>query len=116
MLRFREALNEMDRSHLQRILGEREDPTFSGTKRRLRVNQIATDEMYVADGALEPFGALPQGARERLISDVVWQVTCYVEGSVARNGHFKGVPLECGFLLVRIVQDGRPAFCVEKGP
>jgi hypothetical protein len=113
MHRFRDPLNEQDLAHLRRILGEQEDPTFSQTKRRSRVNRITMDDTYLADQAVEPFRALSQDDRERLISDVVWRVTCYVEGSITKSPS-GGIKLECGFRLRKIAQDGREAFCVVK--
>ncbi len=111
MHRLQDVLNELDLAHLRRILGEREDPTHSATRRRFRVNQIATDDTYVADQALPPFRLLSQGDRERLISEVMWRVTCYVEGSITRSPK-NGISLESGFRMKRLQKDGRPMFCV----
>lgn len=113
MQRLREVLTGRDLSHLRRILGEQEDPVQAETKRRVRVNQIASDDTYLADQALAPFQALGQDDRERLISDIVWRVTCYVEGSITKSAG-KGVALECGFRLKRIREGTRQVFCVVK--
>jgi len=113
MQRLRDALNEQDLVHFRQIVGVREDPLFNETRRRSRVNQISTDDTYLADQALEAFKALSQDDRERLISDVVWRVTCYVEGSITKSPG-KGLPLECGFRLTKLIQDGRQIFCVVK--
>ena len=113
MHRFRDPLTEKDLAHLHRILGEQQDPTFSETKRRLRVNQITMDDCFMADQAVAPFRALSQDDRERLISDIVWHVTCHVEGSTTRASG-KGKKLEFGFRMVLIIQDGRPVFCVVR--
>ena len=113
MQRFRDALNEQDLVHLRRVLGEQEDPTFSETKRRFRVNQIAMDDLYVDDAALAPMRALAQADRERLISDVVWRLTCHVEGSTTR-ARTKGHKLGGGFRVALMVQEGRPIFLVMK--
>ena len=109
-----DVLNPSDLAHWRTILGEKEDPTHSGTKRRFRVNQIASADTHIATQALEPFRALHQEERERLLSDIVWQVTCYVEGSITKAKGLKGIPLEYGFKLVRLDQDGRTTFCVVK--
>lgn len=114
MQRLRDVLSPSDLAHFGAILGEKEDPTHSETKRRFRVNQIASDDTTIANQALEPFRALDQGDRERLLSDIVWQVTCFVEGSITKAKGLKGIPLECGFKLVRLEQDGRALFCVVK--
>jgi hypothetical protein len=113
MQRFRDALNEQDLVHLRRILGEREDPTFSETKRRARVNQLTLDDTFVDDSALAPLRAMSQEEREQLISDVVWQLTCHVEGSVTRSKP-KGHKLEGGFRMVLMVKEGHPMFTIVK--
>lgn len=113
MRRFRDTLSDQDLVHLRRILGEREDPTFSETRRRLRVNRITMDDVFLAEQALAPFQALPQDDRERLMSDIVWHVTCAVEGSITEMpGGIFG--LDSGFRLKKLVQDGRDIFCVVK--
>jgi hypothetical protein len=114
MQRLQDVLTPPDLVHLRTILGEREDPSHSGTKRRFRVNQITTDDTYVADQAQEPIRALSQDDRERLLSDVVWQLTCFVEGSITKSRGVKGIPLEYGFRLVRIEEDGKSRFCLVK--
>lgn len=110
---FRDALNERDRLHLRKVLGHEEDPTFSETRRRYKVNQLTMDDTFMADQALQPFQELPQEDREQLISDLVWRLTCHVEGSITK-ARGRGIKLEYGFRLHLMVQDGRPIFCVVK--
>ncbi|MBV8879038.1 MAG: hypothetical protein JO332_03635 [Planctomycetaceae bacterium] len=114
MHRLQDVLTPSDLAHLRTILGEREDPTHSGTKRRFRVNQITTDDTFIALQARDPFQALSPDERERLLSDIVWQLTCYVEGSITQSRGTKGIPLEHGFKLVRLEQEGKLTFCVVK--
>jgi hypothetical protein len=111
---LRDVLNPQDLAHFGLILGKREDPTHCGTKRRLRVSQIAGDDTYLDEQAVAAFQALQQDERERLLSDVIWQVTCFVEGSITKGRSIKGVPLEHGFTLVKIRQNDRRVFCVTK--
>ena len=113
MHRFRDTLNDEDLAHLRRVLGAQEDPTFSETKRRMKVNQLTMDETFLDDAALAPLQALPQADRERLISDVVWRLTCHVEGSTTR-GKSKGHKLEGGFRMMLMVKEGRPIFSITK--
>lgn len=115
MLRLREALNSLDLVHFQRILGERDDPAMPETKRRHRVHRIASEDTYLADEARGPFQNLAQGDRERLLSEVVWRLTCHVEGSVIRSPG-KPVALERGFEMVKLVRNGRSEFCVTVTP
>lgn len=113
MRRLRDLLTGPDLAHLRRILGEQQDPTLAETKRRFRVNQIASDDTYIAEQAAGPFLALSQDDRERLISEVIWRVTCHVEGSITKSSG-KGVALESGFRLTRIKEGARSVFCVVK--
>jgi len=114
MQRLQDVLTPPDLVHLRTILGEREDPTHSGTKRRFRVNQITADDTFIADQAREPLGELGQDERERLLSDIIWQLTCFVEGSITKARGLKGIPLEYGFKLLRLEREGKPVFCVVK--
>jgi len=57
---------------------------------------------------------LTQNERERLLSDIVWQLTCFVEGSITKARGLKGIPLEYGFKLLRLEQEGKQQFCVVK--
>jgi hypothetical protein len=115
MRRLRDVLNTQDLEHLRRILGGKESaPDPDETQRRSRVKQISADETYISDGSLEAFKALSQDDRERLLSEIVWRLTCHVEGSITRSPG-KGVPLESGFRMRLAVQDGRAFFVVKKG-
>jgi len=114
MQQLYDVLNKPDLVHWRTILGLAEDPAQSETKRRIRVNQIASTHTAIADQALKPFRALSQNERERLLSDIVWQVTCFVEGSITKAKGKKGIPLEYGFKLVRLEEGDRTTFCVVK--
>src|SRR5213079_1457007 len=107
MRRLRDVLNPQDLEHLRRILGGKETASEPDeTQRRSRVKQISTDETYISDQSLEAFKALSQDDRERLLSEIVWRLTCHVEGSITRSPG-KGVPLESGFRMRLAVQEGR---------
>jgi hypothetical protein len=115
MRRLRDVLSPGDLGHLRKILGEDEVvKQHSETNRRIRVNQIVNGDTYLADQAVPAFQALSQSDRERLLSDVVWQVTCYVEGSITQAGAGKKVRLECGFKMVKLQEADRAIFCVAK--
>jgi hypothetical protein len=115
MLRLRDVLSPEDLAHFRKILGEEDSAKpHSATQRRIRVSRIVSDDTYLAEQALPAFRALSQADRERLLSDVVWQVTCYVEGSITQGGAGKKVRLECGFKLVKLQENDRAIFCVAK--
>jgi hypothetical protein len=114
MLRFRDVLSVDDRRHLRQILGESEEELASGTKRHLRVSHLIGENTYLAEDSLEAFKTLSQSDRERLISDVVWRLTCHVEGSITRQSGLNSFPLECGFRLLPSELESREVFCVVK--
>ena len=115
MRRIRDVLSAKDLEHLRRILGTKESgPDSDDTQRRSRVKQISTDETYISDQSVDAFKELSQDDRERLLSEIVWRLTCHVEGSITRSPG-KGVPLELGFRMRLAVQDGRAMFIVKKG-
>jgi hypothetical protein len=115
MRRLRDVLNPQDLEHLRAILGSKDTkPHLDETQRRSRVKQISTDETYISEQSVEAFKALSQDDRERLLSEIVWRLTCHVEGSITRSPG-KGVPLEAGFRMRLAVQDGRALFVVKKG-
>src|SRR5579863_9532044 len=114
MLRLCDVLSVEDRDHLRTILGGKTDPTDIGTKRRLRVSQITIDDTYLADDAVAAFQGLSQPDRECLISELVWRLTCHVEGAITQLPGESSVSLECGFTLMQSVREGREAFCVVR--
>lgn len=112
MVPLRDALGPEDLQHLHRILGHQKDQVLEGTRRRVRVDHIATADTYLDDTSLEAFKALTQSDRELLLSDVVWNLTCHVEGSITRMSGVNTFGLEFGFRLVQSEQEGRDVFCV----
>ena len=112
---LRDVLSPEDLAHWRKILGEEDSSKpHSATQRRIQVSRVVNDDTYLADQAVAGFQALSQVDRERLLSEVVWQLTCYVEGSITQGGAGKKVRLECGFRLVKLQENARVIFCVAK--
>ena len=114
MRRLRDVLIPQDLVHLRQILGGKEEPNPDETMRRSKVKHIATDLTYVSRESVQLFQALTQDERERLLSEIVWRLTCHVEGSIT-SAPGKGVALEGGFRIRLAIQDGREIFVVKKG-
>src|SRR5678816_3980308 len=98
MRRLRDVLNPQDMVHLRQILGGKEEPNPDETMRRSKVKHISTDLTYVSGQSVEALQALTQEERERLLSEIVWRLTCHVEGSITSSPG-KGVALEGGFRI-----------------
>ena len=78
MLRLRDLLTREDRAHLARILAP------SAGKNGPKVERFLADDTFLAEEALEPFKALSQHDRERLLSDLLWRIACHVDGSITK--------------------------------
>lgn len=114
MQRLRDVLSPQDLAHLRQILGGKEERNPDETVRRSRVKEISTDNTYLSGTSVEAFLALGQEDREKLLSEIVWRLTCHVEGSIT-SAPGKGVSLEGGFRIRLANQDGKEIFVVKKG-
>jgi hypothetical protein len=112
MRRIVEAIQGTDLAHFKLILGMAGAVNPNETRRRTTVGRLAMESTFISDKALQPFLALSREDRERILSDVVWQVTCHVEGSITKSPG-KKVTLDHGFHLVEATQDGKTVFCVK---
>ena len=106
MVPFRSVLGDGDREHVRRILfrsvtGEGETSSVSGVGAFLR------DRSYVSQESVIPLQGLAQDERERLISDFVWRVTCYLDGSVTRVQDVENYELSSGFTAVLASHEGK---------
>jgi hypothetical protein len=111
---LRDVLNPQDLVHLRQILGGKTERNPDETIRRSRVKAISTDNTYISGTSVEALRALSQEEREQLISEIVWRLTCHVEGSIT-SAPGKGVSLEGGFRIRLVIQDGKEIFVVKKG-
>jgi len=114
MRRLRDVLNPQDVAHLRQILGGNEKKNPDETMRRSRVKEISTDNTYISGTSVAELQALSQEDREKLLSEIVWRLTCHVEGSIT-SAPGKGVSLEGGFRIRLAVQEGKEIFVVKKG-
>jgi hypothetical protein len=114
MILLRDVLNPQDLVHLRQILGGKVERNPDETMRRSKVKEISTDNTFISGASVVALRALTQEERERLISEIVWRLTCHVEGSIT-SAPGKGVSLEGGFRIRLAVQDGKEIFVVKKG-
>jgi len=112
MIRFRDALSPKDREHLRRILNSSISVDKPGLKAVSQVSEFLRDDTYISDAAVEPFKELTQPERERMISELVWRVTCHLDGSITRVLGVHAYPLGKQFSAVQSEQDERDIFCL----
>lgn len=112
MIRFADALSLKDRDHLRKILNASVSTTKPGMKALSSVGEFLRDATYIDDGAMQAFKELTQGERERLISELIWRVTCHLDGSITRVFGVNSYPLGKKFSAVQSEQGGRDIFCL----
>jgi len=112
MIRFSDALSAKDREHLRKILNASLSTTKSGLRAMSSVGEFLRDDTYIDDGALQAWKELAQPERERLISELIWRVTCHLDGSITRVLGVNTYPLGRKFSAVQSEQEGRDIFCL----
>jgi len=112
---FREVLGPKDQDHVRLILNS----SISVDKDKLRVlsrvNEFLRDDTYIAEEAVEEFKTQPQADRERLISDLIWRITCHLDRSMTRVLGIHSYPLGKAFVAVQSEKDERDIFCLNRG-
>ncbi len=108
MIPFEGVLGEGDLLHLRAIQG---GPPR--TALRERVVRFLRESSFAAEDAAEAFRSLPRAERERVISELVWRITCYLDGSVTRVRGVDTFDLGAGFCAVLSEIEGREVFCLS---
>jgi hypothetical protein len=110
MIPFRRVLAEGDVRHLRAILGATPDPGLHG-----KVERFLRERTFLAEEAKQAFRGLSPAVRETVISELVWRVTCHLDGSVTRVKGVDAFDLGGGFCAVLSEREGREIFCLT-GP
>ena len=75
-----DALSPGDRDHLRMILNS--SLTAAAQAETIsRVGAFLREQTVFADGAAERFRAQPAAERERMLSELIWRLTCHLDGS-----------------------------------
>jgi hypothetical protein len=113
MIPFRDVLNARDLDHIHLILNSSISVDQQGLKTLSKVNEFLRDSTFVADEAVEKFQGQPQGDRERLISELIWRITCHLDRSITRVLGVHAYPLGREFVAVQSEKDDRDIFCLS---
>ena len=112
MIRFTDTLSAKDREHLRKILNSSLSMTKPGLKALSVAGEFLRDATYIDDASLQAWKDLSQPERERLISELIWRVTCHLDGSITRVLGVNSYPLGKTFVAVQTEQEGRDIFCL----
>ncbi len=69
---LRDLLGPGDREHVRKILETRAESTVAAFLR---------ERTFLEEPAAAAFRGLPAADRERMLSELIWRVTCFLEGS-----------------------------------
>ncbi len=112
MIRFSDALSLKDREHLRKILNASLSTTKTGLKALSTAGEFLRDATYIEDASLQAWKELTQPERERLISELIWRVTCHLDGSITRVLGVNNYPLGRKFVAIQTEQEGRDILCL----
>jgi hypothetical protein len=101
------VLGPSEREHLRRILD-----AAGASAIHDRVREVLGRDVVFADAAVAAWEAVGQRERERALSELVWRVTCHLDGSVTRVLGVNTYDLGYGFSAVQTEEDGRDVFCI----
>jgi hypothetical protein len=113
MIRFPDVLTPEDREHIGKILPQDPARPPSGPTDLKSVTLFLREQTYFDPAAVEAFKRLPRRDRERLLSELIWRVTCHLDGSITRVLGVESYPLGKQFCAIQSEQEGRGIFCVS---
>ncbi len=108
-----QALNDTDRKHLKKILDSSGGAGLASTQLRESVEEFLREYTFVEGKSLQGFQELNQGIRERLISALVWRITCFIDGSVTSVKGVHAHDVGAGFLAVQSRRGKGEIFCLR---
>ena len=115
MIPFREVLTPKDQDHIRLILNSSISVTKDDLRTLGKVNEFLRDDTYIGDEAVESWKSQTQADRERLISELIWRITCHLDKSITRVLGVHAYPLGRDFVAVQSEKDERHIFCLALG-
>lgn len=100
MLRLNQALTEEDREHVRRIVQGTISMKAQDVLRRSAVQKFLAEQTFIVDTFLAPFRKLAPADRERVISELIWRITCHVDGSITRVPGVRSFDMGSGVFAV----------------
>ena len=109
-----QVLCDADKEHLHRVLNDTLSTDHAGIDGMSKVPGFLSRRTFVSDDSVEAFRALKQSRRERLLSELIWRVTCHLDGSITDVVGVDAYDLGRGFVAVKAEQDGIDILCLNR--
>lgn len=106
------VLSPSDKEHLRKILNSSISVTPAGLETVAKVHRFLKAHTYIDLPSAPAFQKLPCDERERLLSELLWRLTCYLDGSETAVLGACTYDLGGGFVANQIEQEGTTFFCL----
>lgn len=106
------VLGESDRAHLGRLLDGSIPAGPRAQEMRERVRSFLGSQVQIVEEARAALAGMEARERERMLSELLWRVTCHLDGSVTRVLGVHTYLLGYGFASVVSEQEGGDVFCL----
>ena len=106
------SLTSSDKEHLKKILNSSISVTPAGLATVAKVHRFLKERTYVSDKCVGRLRALTQPERERLLSELLWRLTCYLDGSETLTLGVTSYDLGGGFAANQSEHNGGGIFCL----
>ncbi|MBI2899666.1 MAG: hypothetical protein HYY17_05745 [Planctomycetes bacterium] len=105
-------LTPSDREHLKKILNSSISVTPAGLATVAKVHRFLKEKTYISDRCVPRFRALTPPERERVLSELLWRLTCYLDGSETLTMGASSYDLGGGFAANCVEHHGEHIFCL----
>lgn len=109
-----QSLVPTDREHLKKILNSSISVTPAGLQTVAKVHRFLKTRTYIAEDSIATFRRLPPEERERVLSELLWRLTCFLDGSETSVLGTTTYDLGGGFVANEVEQNGSHIFCLVK--
>lgn len=109
MKRFLELLSPEERAQHDRSLNVASAPTEAVRKKAKDVREVLARHCYFSPEAETRWGATPANARQRIVSELIWRVSCIMDKSSTAVLGVTTFDMGFGFKLVQTALESEDA-------
>ena len=108
---LKQGLSQEDRAHVGKILRSSVTSTRQG-ERLSEVGVFLRDRTFLEESSVEAFKRLDPVDREKLLSELIWRVTCLLDGSMTEVLGHRWYPIGPRFRACRSEWAGKDVLCL----
>lgn len=108
-----ELLADGEKAGIAKALDPAAAPTPMAKELAARVHAFLRDKVRIKPELVDRWASLEPDSRSRLVSELIWRVTCIYEASETAVQGITSFDLGYGFHVTTILEGGRPAYLIE---